>query len=291
MATINFGWMPRECSFRDDGLQIEPLPAYASAIVAVRNSLRAKEGWYLPDLQPSAISNDDLGRVTITHADWFSLPQTHQLSYPGVDDDLGEFLVGVLGVLTGLQLVPEGFGHFYRTPIDPDLLNDVYVAPPAIKRLLRLGLDFWLANPTVRPHIHGAIHAHLFGCSYEHDFEWFGFSYSVLDACWRVHAIQSGKKDPSHAERIVELCTAYGLVLPKWAEVSSGSSDLKVLRNEYFHEARWGGRPLGYSSPQTVEGIEWELFWFNTRLLLAVLGDRSEYTKSAITRQGMRLEA
>jgi hypothetical protein len=142
----------------------------------------------------------------------------------------------------------------------------------------------------VRRWIFGAAHWHLFGPSYEHPFEQFGVAYSVLDTCWRIHAeVTSVKKAVKHASRIGELCAAYKLAVPPWAVLASGTSRLAELRNEYFHESLWGGQPVGFSHPADVPDINIELFWFNTRLLLALVGERSDYTMKPVSGQNQLL--
>jgi hypothetical protein len=82
----------------------------------------------------------------------------------------------------------------------------------------------------------------------------------------------------------VQLSTAYDLPLPKWAIVENGRSVLSKLRNEYFHESRWGGAPIGVAYPTEAPDIDVELFYFNARLLLAMLGERTDYTRSPFNR-------
>ena len=249
----------------------------------MRNSLRAIDGCFLPPLEPEWMSTNDLHQKTIRYTTWFALPTTHRLRLRERDHpELAAFLIGTLGVLKGLQLVLDGWGHFYRTPIAPGMLTDVVPAVSAIVRVLESAYGFWDSNPAVGRLLFGAIHWHLFGCSYLHGFEKFATRYSVLDTCWRVHALKNGINDRSvaHAERIVQLSAAYDLSLPKWAVVRNRKSVLSELRNEYFHESRWGGAPIGVAHPTEAPDIDVELFYFNTRLLLAMLGERTDYTRS-----------
>ena len=76
------------------------------------------------------------------------------------------------------------------------------------------------------------------------------------------------------------MCAYYGLDLPPWGVVSAGRSRLSELRNEYFHESLWGGHPIGLGHPQDVPSIHVELFCLNSRLILAMLGDKNGYTRS-----------
>jgi hypothetical protein len=62
------------------------------------------------------------------------------------------------------------------------------------------------------------------------------------------------------------------------------------IRNEYFHESLWGGKPVGFGHPSTHARIHLELAWFNTRLLLAIFGEKGPYVKSAIGHQRWLLD-
>jgi hypothetical protein len=255
------------------------------------SSPRVRDGWFYPPLEPEFLSANDLGYKHISFAPWFSLPQTHALVLTqDTNEELATFLILTLGLLKGLQLVPEGWGHFYRTPIEPGKLVDFSPRRAACERIMARAYEYWLETPAIRTWILGAIHWHLFGPTYEHPFEQFGVAYSVLDTCWRIHRETSPvARHMPHAERIVHLCDYYDLTAPPWAKLTGKSSSLSTLRNEYFHESLWGGQPIGFAQPVNIPDIHLELFWFNTRLLLAILGERCSYTCSAITYQTQRL--
>jgi hypothetical protein len=291
MADYDFGWLPESLTIDDPHFRIVQHEG-DSGIAYVRNSLRRREGWFLPPLEPEMISANEVFEKTIHYASWFGLPSTHKLTLHHVDDDeLAGFLVGTLGVLKGLQLLLDGWGHYYRTPISPGMLTDIIAKPSACHRIIRSAYEFWVREPAVGRLLFGAVHWHLFGFSYEHPFERFATAYAVLDTCWLVHSKLRGIKPGSvlHASRIVEMQTFYDLALPSWATVVEKKSRLSELRNQYFHESRWGGKPIGFAHPKDVPDIHLELGYFNTRLLLAIFGERSDYTRSPIYYQPQRL--
>src|SRR5258705_11564075 len=121
MSDFHFGWLPEQRGIDTASFQIEPLLG-AAQIEYVRNSLRARDGWFLPPLEPEWLSSNDLFQKTISYAQWFGLPATHRIVLKQDDDgELAGLIIGVLGVLKGLQLVLDGWGHFYRTPIKPGM--------------------------------------------------------------------------------------------------------------------------------------------------------------------------
>jgi hypothetical protein len=282
----NFGWLAERHRLHAGPVTVEPLHSSREGFGFVLSSPRVRDDWFYPPVEPEWMSANDIGNAHINFAPWFSLPPTHRLVLPVEDADCASFVIAAFGVVKGLQLVPEGWGHFYRTPIKPGRRVDFDAKPSACERILRASYDFSDRDQTIRRLMFGAMHWHLFGLSYDHPFEQFGVAYSVLDTCWRVHcAMTTVSAKTPHANRIVELCSAYDLAVPSWAVIIGKSSRLATLRNEYFHESLWGGHPIGFAHPADVPDIQLELFWFNTRLLLAMLGDRSNYTKSAISYQ------
>jgi hypothetical protein len=138
----------------------------------------------------------------------------------------------------------------------------------------------------------GALHWHLFGPSYQHPFERFSAEYTVLDTAWRIHCElpHAKKKSVQHTWRPIEICGHYDISLPPWLSASDGKTDLARLRNELFHEGLWGEQPIGFAHPTEHQSIHIELFHFNSRVLLAILGERSEYTRSLYNRQRWALD-
>lgn len=285
MQYFEFGWLPELITYLDcSAAQIQPIVTSRDRFQYILNSPRTKEGWFYPPLEPENWAPGPAAEQLV-YTDWFALPQTHMLTLETSEEDsrkLAAFVVETFGMLKGMQLVLKGWGHFYRTPIEPGLLGDIKgTIPAAVSRVLERAVEFWRAQPESRETIYGAVHWHLLGPSYGHAFEQFGAAYAVLDTCWAVHSQmgQTVRRVP-HSERLPTLCDHYGLHLPDWGVVTNGRSRLSELRNEYFHESKWGGWSIGLGHPQDVPSIHLQLFYFNTRLLLALLGEHTEYTKS-----------
>jgi hypothetical protein len=59
-------------------------------------------------------------------------------------------------------------------------------------------------------------------------------------------------------------------------------SDLVQLRNEFAHEGLFGGEPIGIAHPKNHPNIALELRCFNSRLLLALLGEKDPYVTSPV---------
>ena len=125
----------------------------------------------------------------------------------------------------------------------------------------------------------GALHWHSLGRTYEHPYEVFNAQYMVLDACWAIHA-KLARLPPNtgtHTTRVERLAAKYGVQLPEWAVIHGKESYLSQLRNDLVHEALWEKEPIGLSHPKEYASIHTDLYRLNSRLIIALLGDESEY--------------
>jgi hypothetical protein len=218
----------------------------------------------------------------------FQLPSTHVLRLNDEAEGqhkLSSFIIMVLGLLKGLRLVPADWAHFYRVPTKPHQLTDFYVTEAAVHRVLTLALDSWSASTSeVRRLMFGAFHWHSFGRTYRQAFEIFNAQYTVLDTAWRIHQLKTGAAWTPHAKRVEALAAAYCIPLPDWAVTTNNSSFLSDLRNDLLHEGIWGGEPIGFGHPKQHGNIYRDLHGFNSRILLAIIGDRSKYVASKVDR-------
>jgi hypothetical protein len=218
----------------------------------------------------------------------FELASTHKLTIDNgpQDPDFANFIIALFGLMKGLRFVPEGWQHFYRVPLKCGALCDFLADNSSISKMLELATEFWKSNKLteVRRGIFGAIHWHLFGQLYEHEFERFNAQYIVLDSCFALFkSIIKLKKNLGHGERPSLMCTEYGLAVPSWAVKGLDEKyPIAKLRNQFFHEGLYGGSPIGFSHPTDIPSIELELTSFNARLILAILGVRNIYTKSSV---------
>jgi hypothetical protein len=272
-----FGWLPLAKTFRGDGFHIEPLTDFGDVVASIRESAFVERDWFYPPLIEGS---------TVRASEVFQLPTTHVLESDLSDDEV-HFIITVLGFIYGLRLIPEEWVHFYRARITPHTRVGFYIQDDAILRILSEARATWAsANRSVRKKLFGALHWHMFSRSYEHTFEVFNAQYTVLDTCWRIYAEQKNiAKDPRHPERVVMLAQHYQVPLPPWAAIDDGkTSFLSRLRNELAHEGLFAGEPIAFAHPREHEAIHRELFSFNTRLLLALLGEDSWFVHSKLSR-------
>jgi hypothetical protein len=286
MTPLPFGWLPFHIDEGGAGWHVRSAPGIQGAIAEVRNSGRLDSEWYWPPIT-SGLPHRAEGR--------FTLPSTHEIlidnpSSASEAERAAEFLVVTLGFLYGMSLIPEGWMHLNRVSIAPRRWQDFYVAPAARVRVLTSALRVWESSPQIREHLFGALWWHSYSISYEHAFDIFAAQYQILDCCWFVHCKTNTVASVGHAARVGELARFYGIDCPPtWTELKPNDRLVK-LRNELVHEARWGDAPIGFSHPIVNESVHLELYWFNSRLLCALLGDRSSYVQSRIVGQPYLME-
>ena len=273
-----FGWLPEAITIVGSEFRIEPLPDLSNVVKLVRDCEFVEKDWFYPP---------PLEGPPVRAAEYFQLPATHQLQVEQqVPQERVDFLIAAFGFLMGLRIVPARWIHFYRAYLKPHVLVGFYIEDAALTRILELAWSAWAAGtPDIRKMLFGALHWHMFSRSYEHAFEVFNAQYTVLDTCWRIHSVRIRQPRVSHAKRIVALGAHYRIPLPAWAAIDDGkTSYLSRLRNSLIHEGFFAGEPIAFGHPREHPAIHLELFHYNTRLLLALLGEDSWFVHSALNR-------
>ena len=289
---MNFGWFPEQQTYETSTVRIETLPDFNESVSTVRESGNVHEGWFCAPIQAGANHEEPCPPVPIP---WFSLPLTHRIEHrnEAASSEPFEFLIMVFGWSQGLRLQPEGSGHFYRVALEPHKLTDFILLEQDVPRLLDLAEAFWHRRQAdgIASTMFGAMHWFLFSQSYYHYFERFMMQYIVLDTIYRVQASISGRQCNSHARRAEYLADSLDVPLPSWGRMdSTGRTEISQLRNDLFHEAKFGGAPIGFAFPPIQGNILVSLQAFNCRLIAALIGARGRYSRSSSeTRQMRRL--
>jgi hypothetical protein len=280
MHARRFGWLPLPIDDRGAKWRLTTLVDFSEGVTNVLESERVDKDWYWPN-----IMEDTPRRPTEVYA----LPATHELTIDTGgfrEQRLAEFMIAVLGFLYGMLLTPEGWVQFNRVSINPRRWQDFGMTNPARSRILDQAVSTWETDIDHQEALFGALWWHTYAIAYEHPFERFMAQYVVLDACWAIHEGRTRCKRPPHAARISALASAYNLQPPKDWSRAGANDELATLRNQLFHEAKWAGQPIGFGHPaRPLEGVHLELYWFNSRLILALLGENSSYVHSEIIYQ------
>jgi hypothetical protein len=271
-----FGFLPLRLDLGGVNFAIATLDSFDSTVERVLRLPRMYDGWLWPPARKAG---------TTAPEPLFTVPMTHELMFSGIpvalQDVFAEYLVSVVGFLHGIALTPEGWVHLTRVRVQPGQAHDYLLEDSARIRVLELAIRFWEGQPERRDAMVGILYWHTAAQASQHDFERFAWQYSVLDACWRLHVVMNSiSSEPRHAERISILAKDYDLTMPKsW---DAGRAVAKV-RNKLLHEARWGGKPVGFGGRTSSDmSFASTLFWFNTRLILAILGETGAYVRSSI---------
>ncbi|MBI3707616.1 MAG: hypothetical protein HY246_08060 [Proteobacteria bacterium] len=275
-----FGWLREPLQLHDAVFAIKPQPSFEDRKREVEAAFPLGSAWIVP---PNGYGTFDGVEVP---SERYELSKTHTLATNGrsYDKAYGQFIILVLGFVLGLRLTIEGDGHLYATPWKQGSLVSFVPKGSEILRCLHAATTFWdSAGPDIRKMMFAAIHWYLTAQSYRHQFEKFVWQYAVIDNIHRItwNATPTYRKccpneRGNHSQRPGCLAAEYGSPLPAcFADSEKGNGDagrLITLRNELIHEARWVGEPLGYAVGTDAHEIIEHLKYFNSQLILGVLG-------------------
>jgi hypothetical protein len=263
-----FGFYPYPTSFAAGKILIEPLPDIESRIAEVIRDNRINNGWYCPPLGQERLISNAIAPIKPVESPWvpvsrFQLPATHVIRHPDAkSSDRVNFLILCIGFLLGMRLVPESWGHFFRTPIQEHRLTDLITSHRDVERCIPLFDKFWIEHRVnIRRNMFSALNVFQFASSYEHQYEEFIFQYVALDSIYRIFVecghipekkgliIEAGKRRRVfHAERPRLICKEIGVPIPKWARKKRNreANVLSDIRNDLFHEGLIDGEPVGF---------------------------------------------
>jgi hypothetical protein len=284
-----FGWWPRRSVVNPKGLCIEPLLDFDEAIAAVKADPQSYDGWFYPPLQPVRHSSREKKTAPETPRAIFNLPVTHSITATEswMDEEYIHFVIVLLGLIDGMRLVPDGWVHFYKAPVEPHKLSDLVCGIDDIAAILSVAECWWKkAADSVRQAMFAAVHWYCFSGLYRHEFEEFSAKYTVLDTLDWLHRMQCSSHRGSHAERPSKLAASYGLLTPSWAVMHGNACRLAEIRNKLIHEGQFADKPIGFAHlPEP--SLTLELGHFLTRLILAMLGVKCSYVKSPVDTRSM----
>jgi hypothetical protein len=289
MIEKRFGWWPRNSKVDARATRVDLLATFDASIAAVKDDPRAYDGWYYPPLEPVRSSSGETKPTPHIPAPIYELPPTHRISgsEDWMDDDYLHFVIALLGLVDGMRLVPEGWQHFYRTPIRFGRLADLVCDNREIAEILFVAAIWWQAHSVEeRRAMFAAAHWYSFSGLYHHEFEEFAAKYTVLDTLYWIHSRHTSKGNVAHCQRPSILAAAHGLQTPSWAIVTNRSCRLSDLRNDLIHEAKFAGEPIGFAHLPELS-LTLELGAFMTRLIIAMLGVKCSYIQSPTDTRSM----
>jgi hypothetical protein len=234
---MEFGYYPKTFDKNIGPISIYTLPDLSKKVAAVLASNGVEKDWIYP-------SNRRI----------FGMPKTHAIEHSETQDaERLKFLIWCFGFFVGMRMTETEAGFLDATPIKPHALVDFYPHNDAVERALAYADKFWNDNsnePRIAKAMTGIIHTYFFSRSPKMlDFEHFIYRYIALDGCYFVYARIRGvnPRGGNHSQRVVEMCNAFGIPLPKWAKIAANAqSSLSVARNETIHEGLFFDEPLGF---------------------------------------------
>jgi len=291
--TDTFGFLPRWIAVEFSRGAIRPLEHFLRRKAAVEKRTNA-DGYIYPPYQhtlEASMVDGQVRRVPRSRrpAPLYRIIPSHSLELRGVASDRDEVRRGEGGfVMHFLSLIYGGRYQFFDWWFDGrvQMGKDFEFASPELERVASCidralaTYDAWSANQRMV-----ATNAmYLFGRTgvHERESDRFQAEYQVADAAWRL-AWLDGKiaggptgRLPPHERRLNELCQACDL-----AEDPTVVTKLVALRNPLLHEALWDGGMPGTPQSDTSFHASYWLHRLSQRALLAVLGMKGEYLRSA----------
>lgn len=276
---MKFGFLLDEKEFSSDNFSIEKVDNFSSIRDSFYESDCVSDGFvYGPteELKHTKYEKKYFKQSPPeVHKDFFDIEATHILKTESHDIEYLNFMVLGYGFLQGIYLKPENLYYLNsRVAYKPSKYHGVILSANDHAIGMQAFHDFFHKNPTENVNqMYACIHWFLLSQASNHDWEIFEAQYKVLDGIYRL----SGLKAPNHAKRPIILAKEHNLKLPEWAKVKPREKNSQIShdRNTLFHEAKFGGKPIGFSNPE--ENYSLELYAFNTKLIAATLGLRSEY--------------
>jgi hypothetical protein len=235
----------------------------------------------------------------------FGLPKTHAIEHTASQGDAHlRFLIQCFGFLSGIRLTETEMGFLDATPIKPGVTNDIVWLGDSLMKAMNHADTFWHANThnqRICTAVRGIIHNYFLAATPTNlDFERFIYLYVALEGCHYVRSLLSNQNPRSgnHAQRIANLCLAYGMAVPTWADPQGVG--VASFRHETLHEGLFFDEPLGFqiyggNAPRLpqYDNVPLEMSCLISRLMLALLGmEKSEYVTSSVatrSRLGVRL--
>lgn len=269
-AKDRFGFFIHDFNLTVGPYIVKPVRNHAAVVKKIYKD-RDAEGFFYPPL--AKVNSFSAKPIHL-----YPMPPTHSISRADrkyLPEDFrrndGGFLIHLLGFLyecraqfydwkfdTRLPMNQEKIAHFNHQELEK-IVNLVYA-------------DFSAWPPDLQLRYINILYMHCRASSPFWDWEQFMMEYTVTDAIWRFYSSKKG----NHGERINKLCSAND-ILHKDKEVE----DIVTFRNDLFHEALWDSDTPGFTSDgdEQIHAL-FNLRRLNQRLILAIAGIRSDFTRS-----------
>jgi len=277
MKQTAFGFLPKTINCSTELFSISTISDWEKDYKLLENESAIDDGWCYPAIIYK-------NQKPLKAQNWFSLPVSHSMK---LSTDISEFelqlLVLVFGFLNGLHLLPESWGHYYKTPIKIGRLVGFILSETEIFKIMDQVIRKIMSKQfACLKSIFASLNWFLLSQSYSNYFEEFESQYRVIDSiCKNVIELQKKEKMPPHYQRIQKVCQVFNVTVPQWAIPHEGKTEISSLRNELIHEGFFCGEPIGFNFPEN--NIVLELKTLNERLLLLCLGIDSDEIKNDIS--------
>lgn len=305
MGEIRFGFRPYNEGLRLADISIEPLDDIDHRIDDYRSSGHIWNGWFeMPLAKPpygrigEFPTSDVIPLVPVGRVE---LPPSHILRHRMSNSTSRlRYLVGCIGFLSGMTLLPEGFGHLSRFPAERGKHGDFYGRMDEVAAHLTCFDQFFFDEGREASALLSSAIVHIQRSSSSTNFwDRFLFAYTAFDAiAATIQRVRPGwRSQRTHGTLPRDMCRYFHMPVPPRArtfQLRRGARTpplgcrFSVLRNALFHEGRYYGRPAGEIAELEMHEATLDLRHLCLRLVLAIVGAQTPYTRTVVTSRQMQ---
>ena len=311
MAEIRFGFRPYNEGFDVSDIIVEPVGNIDNLISRYRGSGQIWGRWFQLPLTETVEGKGRFSTVNekpLVATGRYELPPSHILTHNRTNSLTRlRFLVQSIGFLSGMTILPEGYGHLTRFPAHRGVHGDFYGSVDEISSLIESFDRFHSDNKKLASTLMSSAIVHIQrSSSTTSGWDRFLFIYTALDALaaatdvvfgdWRKRLHPKSRRRMNHGALARDLCLHFRMPIAPRAKTfryskknpnSAVGCRFSVIRNQLFHEGRYSGQPAGDHIDHELHESTLDLQNLCNRLVLALVGVNSAYVYSPITSRSM----
>lgn len=273
---ILIGYIPDKIVIDSDVLSLRPIDGFEEVVTSIKKTFHSKDGFCFPVssnvkydfvLEGSKFEKKELSRGPLFQAESFKFYSTHkfELKSQAVEEfkkfalNPSFFLTQIIGYASGYRVMPSDFWFDGKIPIKPthNVVGCQY------DKIVSKAHQTWLSfSELAREELLSIFYLYNRSASYHWHFEKFSHDFMIFDSAlnfYRRHVQEVGKGKTRYSKFLNLLDVSY-----------DPESIVKFvdMRNNLFHEVKWGGGAPCFFNSDDVLYSSLEL----RRMLHAVLG-------------------
>lgn len=287
----SFGFLKYPNAIEFDGGSIVPTDSFQAGLSYIENQ-ENRDGYFYPSEEIYFTQSMDFERGEFGEPETvpnsrkpssvFSLPASHTLHLQepldgqNIRNEDAALLIHLLGFIFGTRLQFSDWRFDGKVPTK--YKNYLYYPKGVPSHFISHAYNKWKKfNPEQRKYYINILYMHGKAKSCEWEWDEFIYQYMVFDAIHNFYVNLGNKKIGGHSNRIKGLCDFFNIRYD-----SDRITQICKIRNDLFHESLWcGGTPGRQKKQADSHLIPKCLERLNSQLIVAIIGYKNEYSKSA----------